>query len=81
LLDSSYYTSDEVVGVLVAFSCTTPEDVFKFGRNGKCSYTSDIQNIAKQYLTKDKLLVYVMPEKKIIFSLKTKTCYFIEQVL
>jgi hypothetical protein len=38
----------------------------------------DLQNIAKQYLTKDKVIGMLMPEKNNFFSLKTKTCYFIE---
>jgi zinc protease len=56
----------------------SPEDVLKFEEMVNAVTAKDLQNIAKQYLTKDKVIGMLMPEKNNFFSLKTKTCYFIE---
>jgi zinc protease len=54
----------------------SPEDVLKFEEMVNAVTAKDLQNIAKQYLTKDKVIGMLMPEKNNFFSLKT--CYFIE---
>jgi zinc protease len=52
----------------------SPEDVLKFEEMVNAVTAKDLQNIAKQYLTKDKVIGMLMPEKNNFFSLKTKTC-------
>jgi zinc protease len=54
----------------------SPEDVLKFEEMVNAVTAKDLQN-TKQYLTK-KVIGMLMPEKNNFFSLKTKTCYFIE---